>query len=1248
MALQHIVKFIYNHGNEEVIKRGKKIFLAGGGIQILKSDEFSGTITFRVRNDIYQNYYNVTVAKYEDENAINVRCTCPYNMGEICRHEVAALLHLNDLLLTQQLTNKNISYDQSLTIIRMRSIELKQLKLFNSDANNKEAEFLSLNSPGLITSAADENVAATFTIKDQEYKVQLKRNDDKTFSTSCTCIETQYPLCVHKSAFFLQLLNAYGSNYFDTIRNWDSQKNRLLQLYGYTLNDNLEGKFEFTYIDEKPILRVLDGSIKKLSQMVQPPTPTINIPTNTPKVTELNTNKRLGVVILAETKFPYFGLEVIEGTIDEHTNNFYGKIVKLDIAKYIALDKYAEADKNIVLQCRKLLPAEANKFIAKNSYYGDFWDSITGDDLDDENKKLYLEYLHPKLLKLFEQLGYNQRIYFLPLGEKFTTTNIKSAIVIQASIEPSFYASWSNNKLELTINQKAGDSTLALENNLIKSTLVQAYNNNNSLSIYIAKNASTAVQISKGINIPEFENVQECINTFLLPLSKQYKVEFDSNLIRNQEGVIQSLRLYLSENNDNFIFKPFFVYQNDTEVPWNEEVSLNTYEDDKLVIVNRDKPTENRWIEELKALHTSIKAKDNEGILYIHAQHALKGNWYFNFFDTLKKWKVQILGFEKLNRFKIRKTKPTTSLHVSSGVDWFDTEVEVAFDGVAADIDEIKRSLAQKKNFVALNDGTYGLLPEEWLNKYSLLFKMSENKNGKLRVSKYNFAVIDELYDAIDDESIREELQEKKTRLLNIDPASRELTIIPDTIKATLRPYQHHGFDWLQYLSEVQWGGLLADDMGLGKTLQTLTFLQHYKEKNGELLAIVVCPTTLLFNWENEIKKFTTDITFYLHHGSTRTTKLDVISSANVVLTTYGTLRSDIELFLKLQFDYAILDESQAIKNPVSKVTKAACLLNAKNRIALSGTPMQNNTFDIYAQLNFLNPGMLGTKDFFKDNFATPIDKFQEATTKEHLRKIIYPFLLRRTKEQVAKDLPDKTEITMVCEMEPAQRKIYDYYKNLYRSKLLGTIEDQGIEKSQLAILQGLMKLRQICDSPAILKNEEVTYKNESIKIKELSRELQENTGNHKVLIFSQFLGMLGLIREELKTQGINHEYFDGSYTKKQREDAINNFQDNEECRVFLISLKAGGMGLNLTSADYVYLMDPWWNPAVEQQAIDRTHRIGQTKNIFAYRYICKDTVEEKIAELKQRKNSLVRDIIADDDGFLKQLSKEDVLYLFE
>ena len=559
-------------------------------------------------------------------------------------------------------------------------------------------------------------------------------------------------------------------------------------------------------------------------------------------------------------------------------------------------------------------------------------------------------------------------------------------------------------------------------------------------------------------------------------------------------------------------------------------------------------------------------------------------------------------------------------------------------------MEDIKKALTNKQQFVQLDDGTLGILPEEWIKKYALLFRVGDGKQGNIKLSKYHFSVIEELYLQRDEEELFFQLEEKYERLK--ENHSIKTIAAPAHLQSVLRPYQESGFQWLNYLREVQWGGILADDMGLGKTIQALSFLHHLKEETGKLKALVVCPTTLMYNWQNEIKKFTPNLSFYMHHGGARSRESLNDKGIDVIITTYGTLRSDIKQFVEVNFDYVILDESQAIKNPSSKVTKAAGLLRAKNRLCLSGTPLQNNTFDIYAQMNFLNPGMLGSMEFFKHEFSMPIDKFGEKEQKDHLRKLLYPFILRRTKEQVAKDLPEKQEMVLFCEMGDEQRKIYDAYRNDYRDKILGVVENQGIQKSQLTILQGLMKLRQICDSPAIVKEAE-RFPNVSVKLEEIGREITENISNHKALIFSQFLGMLSLIKDKMRELEVDFEYFDGSSTINEREAAIQRFQNEDSCRVFLISLKAGGVGLNLTAADYVYIVDPWWNPAVEQQAIDRTHRIGQTKNIFAYRMICTDTVEDKILKLQERKRTLAKDLITDDEGFVKTLTKEDVEYLF-
>ena len=702
-------------------------------------------------------------------------------------------------------------------------------------------------------------------------------------------------------------------------------------------------------------------------------------------------------------------------------------------------------------------------------------------------------------------------------------------------------------------------------------------------------------------------------------------------------------RVVLQEKGDYLVFQPLFSYKGFETKPGGKD-DLVIPDGDKVWIVHRNKEKEKDFFEKIEMLHSNFIRPEGGQQLALKGNDVLKNNWFFLFVDAMKEMKIPVFGFEALKNFRFNTAKPQTKIHISNNTDWFDARVDIEFGEQKVTIADVKKALANRQQFVPLNDGTLGILPEEWIKKYSLLFRVGEGKQNQMRLSKYHVSVIDELYDNRNEEELVVRLEEKYEQLRDFKQI-KEIPI-PEHLRNILRPYQEHGFYWLNYLSEIGWGGILADDMGLGKTVQALSFLHYYKHHHQKLQALVVCPTTLMFNWENEIKKFTPDLTYHIHHGGERSRSKEQFAGKEIIITTYGTLRSDIKLMVDIPFDYVVLDESQAIKNPSSKVTKAAGLLRAKNRLCLSGTPLQNNTFDIFAQMNFLNPGMLGSIEFFRQEFSIPIDKFGEPDRKDHLRKLLYPFILRRTKEQVAKDLPDKTETILFCEMEEEQRNIYDAYRNDFRDKILGTIEQQGIQRSQLTILQGLMKLRQICDSPSIL-NETEKFPNHSIKLDELGREITENISNHKALVFSQFLGMLALIREKLKELGVDYEYFDGSTSAVDREKAIQRFQNEDNCRVFLISLKAGGVGLNLTAADYVYIVDPWWNPAVEQQAIDRTHRIGQTKNIFAYRMICKDTIEDKILQLQEKKRILAKDLISDDEGFVKSLSREDVEYLF-
>lgn len=1254
MALPHLIKYVYNNGSEEVIRRGKKI-QAQGFVEMIEHDELMSSIVFRVKDDSYSTFYKVYIQKYNDPKTITVRCTCPYNLGDICRHEAAAMLRLQEMVDKNMLGNANMEYNQRHTVAKMKHIDLKMIKLLSSPSIYAAAEDILRQTKANIIKAADERVEAELTYEGEVYPLVIQKNEERNFDTSCKCGESEHPLCAHKTVLFLQLLNAYGPFYFDTIRNWDKEKNKLLQIYGYSLDDDLEGKFAFTYKEGKPFLKVLDTSIKRVTPSGPPaprpapvllnqPVPETPAAGNPPPVPPA---KKLGIVVNFNAgTYPNFIIDAIQGEADEDSKKFTGKIEKLDLAKFVNTEVFGEEDKMLLQQVRKLQPAEINKYLDRNSPFSGIWENIIhtdGDELPEETKALIAEYLQPKLRKLFEEQAANPFIYYLPEKKPFKTENLKDAELSSQFVSPLFKVLPVNNHFEIACLVKMQSAAVPYADNECNSSLLFLHDH----TLYLWQKPEDVIQAEKfqregNVKLTRSDWTEK-MQKVIMPLTREYQVEFDKALVKEVKSGEPDVKLQLLEKGDYLVFQPIFSYKGFETRPSDKD-TITIPDGDKILIINRNKGAEEQFIQKLEALHSQFIRPENQQSLVLRGADVLRNNWFFLFVDAMKEMKVPVYGFEALKNFRFNTARPSTHIHVSSGLDWFDARVEIDFAGQRVGIDDIKKALVNKQSFVQLNDGTLGILPDEWLKRYALLFKVGDGRSNQLRLSKYHMSVIDDLYENRDEAELSFELDEKYERLKEFKHIPE--TVPPANLLPVLRPYQASGYQWLNYLNDVGWGGILADDMGLGKTVQALSMLQHYREQNDQLIALVVCPTTLIYNWRNEVEKFTPSLSWHIHHGSTRSRTADELINFNIIITTYGTLRSDIQLLLKMKFDYIILDESQAIKNPSSKVTKAACLLNAKNKLCMSGTPLQNNTFDVYAQMNFLNPGLLGSVEFFRNEFATPIDKFGEEEQKEHLRKLLYPFILRRTKEQVAKDLPEKTETILFCEMDKEQRKIYEAYRNSYRDKILGSIDEQGIDKSQLTILQGLMKLRQICDSPAIL-NEEEKFPNHSIKLEELAREIEENIGDHKALIFSQFLGMLSLIKQKLTEDNIPFEYFDGSTTAAERERAIRNFQENDSCRVFLISLKAGGVGLNLTAADYVYIVDPWWNPAVEQQAIDRTHRIGQTKNIFAYRMICIDTIEDKILQLQERKRKLASELIADDTGFVKALSKADVEYLF-
>ncbi|MBW2526537.1 MAG: SNF2 helicase associated domain-containing protein [Deltaproteobacteria bacterium] len=581
---------------------------------------------------------------------------------------------------------------------------------------------------------------------------------------------------------------------------------------------------------------------------------------------------------------------------------------------------------------------------------------------------------------------------------------------------------------------------------------------------------------------------------------------------------------------------------------------------------------------------------------------------------------------------------------VSSGVDWLNVKMGFASDGVAVDPEELRRCLAQGNKYVRLEDGSFAPFDPDKVQQAldrEIDLLAAAGKDGKLPLS--HAGRVQDLLEQLDESSVTAKARKLFQQLGAIDSIERARK--PRTLKAKLRPYQEQGLSWLRFIHGIRSGGVLADDMGLGKTIQTIAVFLAVKPKDKHFQALVVCPTSVVRNWQRELERFAPSLKVAVWHGPDRKDHQEEVEQAEVIITSYALLRRDIDFLLGLKLDYAVLDEAQNIKNPASATAQAAKQLNAGRRLALTGTPIENRLSEIWSIFDFVSPGLLGPLDRFERRYSRPIEGGDEKMA-ARLRATIHPFILRRTKLEVAKDLPEKMEVDRLCELSGDQRAIYLQVAREVRSQVLGEVERVGLARSQIQILAGLTKLRQAACDPRLLGLPKSFTDDDSGKLLALRELLSAAVdGGHKVLVFSQFVSMLKLIEQAVIEDGWVHEYLDGS--TKDRPERIQHFQDDPNVNLFLISLKAGGTGLNLTAADTVIHFDPWWNPAVEQQATDRAHRIGQTRVVTAYRLIAAGTIEEKILQLKDKKRQLVSSVLSEDSGGAKKLTKADVEDLF-
>lgn len=718
----------------------------------------------------------------------------------------------------------------------------------------------------------------------------------------------------------------------------------------------------------------------------------------------------------------------------------------------------------------------------------------------------------------------------------------------------------------------------------------------------------------------------------------------------------------------SFTYKDRKFLANDTAQKIVKE-DLENPDDYKFFILERDIEREQEIIQQLNKI--GLINKQQQSIFEIDANENKKYsiiNWLNEHKDELEKINIQLLQNFKNKQYFTERIN--LDIKCNNSNDWFDIKAVAHFGDYEIPFTELHKYITSGTREFVLPNEEIVILPEEWFARYKdlFLFGKKDDENNQLSINKCHFQLLNQskIIEGVSNKYIN--------RLQSIISLKNIKHQNPEGINAELRPYQKDGYNWLNLLVMNNLGGCLADDMGLGKTLQTLSiivktigelqvnekskkqiepdnnlqlniFNKSYTLRQKISSSLIVAPVSLIHNWHQEIKKFTTNIKVLEYIGVNRIKNTNYLNRFDIVLTSYGVVRQDYELLEKYKFLYIVLDESQNIKNPSSKIYHAVKKLQSNYKLVLTGTPIENSLIDLWSQFNFINEGILGNLKFFKRNFVVPIEKDRNKEQQEKLQNLIQPFLLRRTKEEVAKDLPPLTEQTIYCEMSEKQEKYYNIEKSKIRNKLLYFIQNDEINKNAILVLEAITRLRQIANHPKLIEPETMI---ESGKFNEIIANIENVIAEkHKLLIFSSFTKYLSLFENHFKERKINYSILTGQHSGKQREKNIRQFKTHDNCRVFLISIKAGGTGMNLPEADYVFLLDPWWNPAVENQAIARAHRIGQTQKVFAYRFISKNTIEEKIKKLQQEKNELA-ELFINNNNPLQKFNINSILELID
>lgn len=1104
----------------------------------------------------------------------------------------------------------------------LENINITTLSVYDLLKHTAESSFIGITDFRDIYPIAIENNTGIFTKKSslQNFPTVSVSRIGNVLLCNCTCDNAKGQLCSHQAEIIHAILEEKNYRVFfdDLLR----KKVLLSKTKGYGLENepDLDRYFQIELADGKlevlPKIKEMLPIDEHLFQRELLP----QLPSKLDELAALDTGRKQILVIGKHRYYNHLVFSLMEAEITQT-----GKI-KNPITAVDAMQLIWKADK----------PTDIKFYTAISSFQNNYNEDYNPAELE--------------ALKLIVKNPLGLEVYYHDHGIA-DTISAKSLTPVKlntlnAEVQLSVFKK--DPFYEITGELLFNDTYIPFKNVIIRNEYF-VYNNNTFsfidhpemlriIRFFKANNEILLIHSSKyeGFMQQILTTLEEHIHINYSYIQAATKVQLEENNFSTEKII------YLRQQGNYIGITPVMKY-GQVEVPvYSRKQIFDTDQNGNPFKIERNDTAEARFTSLVMQQHPDFEEQmDGYQYFYLHRDKFLDDNWFLDAFEIWRNEGIVILGFNELKNNKLNPHRAKINIQITSGLDWFNARLKVSFGQKEATLKQLHRTIRNKSKFVQLDDGSLGILPEEWMERIAACFQAGEIEEELLKIPKINFTEVSALFEKeVLDTEVQEEITTYSTQFLpgqNI-PQIR----IPAELNAELRDYQHEGLNWLNFLDNFNFGGCLADDMGLGKTLQIIAFILSQREKRGPETNLIVVPTSLLFNWQEELNKFAPSIKVLVHYGPDRQKITDHLSDYEVILTSYGILLSDIRFLKTFNFNYIFLDESQTIKNPNSERYKAARLLQARNRIVLTGTPIENSTFDLYSQLSFACPGLLGSKQAFKDIYAIPIDKFEYSKRAIELQQKIKPFILRRTKKQVARELPEKTETVIYCEMNAEQRKIYDAYEKELR-EFIAANDDDDLNKNSMHVLTGLTRLRQICNSPVLIK--EGYSGAHSVKI-EILMEILGKSKDHKILVFSQFVGMLDLLKPELERYGIPFEYLTGQ--TKDRGQKVANFQENENIRVFLISLKAGGIGLNLTQADYIYLIDPWWNPAAENQAIDRSYRIGQTKNVIAVRMICSNTVEEKILTLQKKKTMLAQSLLKTDGTKFQGLSKQDLLDILE